>query len=269
MAGAFDTVRQMLDTYGLGGLAEWAWGRFQEGASLDMIMTEVYQRPEFRAVYPEYEVLAQRGRAVSVDYLASYRKAVVEIFRSYGIPETFYDSPEDLSRFAANEVSVAEISKRVAQASRAVYTSPPEVRQELERMYNVRPGDLVAFWLDPDRTVPIMEQQFLAAEVGAQARTTGFGMLTREESERLAGMGVTAEAAQRGFAALGQAQELFNPLSTSEEEISQDVQLGAVFGQNVEAQRQVEQRRQQRQAEFAGGGQYAMTREGMVGLTGE
>jgi hypothetical protein len=45
--------------------------------------------------------------------------------------------------------------------------------------------------------------------------------------------------------------------------------LGAVFGQNAEAQRQVEQRRQQRQAEFAGGGQYAMTREGMVGLTGE
>ena len=29
------------------------------------------------------------------------------------------------------------------------------------------------------------------------------------------------------------------------------------------------QRRQQRQAEFAGGGQYAMTSEGMVGLTGE
>jgi hypothetical protein len=269
MASAFEEIQSALDQYGLGSLASWAWGRFQEGASLDVIMQEVYQRPEFRATYPEYEVLAQRGRAYSVAELQAYRRAVVGIFRQYGIPETFYDTTEELARFAMNEVSVAEVSQRVARASRAVYQSPPEVRQELERMYNVRPGDLVAFWLDPERATPLLEQQFLSAEIGAQAQTTGYGMLTRQESERLAGMGVTAEAAQRGFAALGQAQELFNPLSTSEEEISQDVQLGAVFGQNAEAQRQVEQRRQQRQAEFAGGGQYAMTREGMVGLTGE
>lgn len=268
MASAFDQIRTALDQFGLGSLATWAWGRFQEGASLDVIMSEVYQRPEFRATYPEYEVLAQRGRAYSVAELQAYRKAVVGIFRQYGIPETFYDTTEELANFAMNEVSVAEVSQRVAQASRAVYQSPPEVRMELERMFNVRPGDMVAFWLDPEKATPLLEQQFLSAEIGAQARTTGFGMLTTEEAQQLAGTGVTAEQAQQGFGALARSQELFNPLA-GEEEISREVQLGAIFGGEAAAQRQIEQRRQQRQAEFQAGGGYAMGREGITGLTAE
>jgi len=268
MAGAFEQIQSALDQYGLGSLATWAWGRFQEGASLDVIMMEVYQRPEFRATYPEYEVLAQRGRAYSVAELQAYRRAVVGIFRQYGIPETFYDTTEELSRFAMNEVSVAEISQRVAQASRAVYQSPPEVRMELERMYNVRPGDLVAFWLDPEKATPMLEQQFLSAEIGAQALTTGFGMLTTDEAQQLAQRGTTSEQAQRGFAALAQSQELFNPLA-GEQQIERETQFGAAFAGDVTAQRQIERRRQERQAQFGGGGGYAMGREGVTGLTAE
>lgn len=267
MASAFDTIRQALDQYGLGNLATWAWGRFQSGASMDQIMLEVYQRPEFKATYPEYEVLAQKGRAYSVAELQAYRKAVVGIFQSYGIPQSFYDTPEELSNFAANEVSVAEISKRVAAASRAVYQSPPEVRSELERMYNIQPGQLIAYWLDPEKAEPMIQQQFTSAEIGAQAMRTGYGMLTRQEAEQLAGAGVTSEQAQQGFSQLAAAQPLFQPLREGEQGITQEVQLGAAFGQNAAAMRQVEQRRQQRQAEFQAGGGFAMGREGIVGLT--
>lgn len=266
MASAFDTIRQALDQYGLGTLASWAWSRFQEGASMDQIMLEVYQRPEFKATYPEYDVLAQKGRAYSVGELQAYRKAVVGIFQSYGIPQSFYDTPEELSNFAANEVSVAEISKRVAAASRAVYQSPPEVRMELERMYGIQPGQLVAYWLDPQKAEPMIQQQYTSAEIAAQARQTGYGMLTRQEAEQLAGMGVTGEQAQQGFAQLAQMEPLFNPLREGEKQIVQEVQLGAAFGQDAAAQREIEQRRQQRQAEFQGGGGFAMNRQGIAGL---
>ena len=269
MAGAFDTIKSSLDEYGLGSLAGWAWGRFQEGASMDTIMLEIYQRPEFKATYPEYDQLAQKGRAYSVGELQAYRKAVVGIFRSYGIPETFYDTPAELAQFAANEVSVAEISKRVAAASRAVYSSPPEVRAELERMYNVSPGDMVAFWLDPQKAEPVISQKFLSAEIGAQAIRTGYGMLTQQEAEQLATSGVTAEQAQQGFGELAKAQPLFQPVTAGEQEITAQTQFGAAFGNDVVAQRQIEQRRQQRQAEFQGGGGFAMNREGMAGLTAQ
>ena len=144
MAGAFDTIRQELDRFGLGSLAEWAWGRFQEGASMDLIMNEVYQRPEFKATYPEYEILAKKGRAVSVAYLNDYRRQVVGYMRAFGLPEGFYDSPEDLSTLAANEVSLAEVSQRVSQAAEAAYQSSPTVRDEMQRLYGIGPGELVA-----------------------------------------------------------------------------------------------------------------------------
>lgn len=266
MAGAFDTIQQALDQYGLGSLASWAWGRFQSGASVDQILLEVYQRPEFKATYPEYEVLAKKGRAYSIGELQAYRKAAVGIFRSYGIPQSFYDTPEELSQFAANEVSIAELSKRVADAAEAVYTTSPVVREQMQRLYGVQPGDMIAFWLDPQKAEPLIKQQFTAAQIAGQAVQTGYGMLTATEAEQLAGMGVTSERAQQGFAQLAQMEPLFKPIREGEQEITQEVQLGAAFGRDAAASQQVEKRRQERQAEFQAGGGFAMGREGIVGL---
>lgn len=264
--GAFAIIRQMLDSMGLGGLADWAWRRYQEGASLDTITIELYQRPEFKAQYPEYEELAKRGRAYSVAELQAYRKAVVGIFRSYGIPESFYDQPGDLARFAASEVSIAEISKRVSMAAEAVYQSSPMFRSEMERMYGVGNGDLVAFFLDPDKAEPLIRQKYVSAQIGGAARQTNYGTLTVDEAERLQGLGVDAQRASEGFSVLARSQELFNPVSMSESQIGRDVQLGAAFGGDATAQQTVERRRGQRLAEFAKGGGYATNREGIAGV---
>lgn len=266
MAGAFDTIRQSLDEYGLGGLATWAWGRFQDGASLDQIMLEVYDRAEFKAAYPEYETLAKKGRAYSVAELQAYRKAAVGIFRSYGIPQSFYDTPEELANFAANEVSVAELSKRVADAAEAVYSTSPAVRDEMQRLYGVQPGEMIAFWLDPQKAEPMIKQKFTAAQIAGQAISTNYGMLTKQEAELLAGMGVTEQTAQKGFGQLAAMEPLFNPINESEQGITQEVQLGAAFGQDAAALRQVEKRKSERKAEFQSGGGFAMNRQGIVGL---
>lgn len=263
--GALDDLRQMLDEFGLGSLAEWAWSRFLEGASVEQILREVYTRPEFKAQYPEYEVLAQKGRAYSIAELAAYRKAAVGLFRQYGLPESFYDQPEDLARFAMNEVSIAELSRRVAAAAEAVYSSPPEVRSELERLYGVTPGQVIAWWLDPERAEPLIRQQFTAAQIGAAAQRTGFGLLTAEEAERLAAQGTTVADATAGFSTLAGAAELMTPLDLGETEIGRDVQLGAVFGQDAQAQETIRRRRERRVAEFSQGGGYAVNREGIAG----
>lgn len=264
--GALADIRAALDAFDLGSLAEWAWGRYLEGATLEQILREVYDRPEFKAVYPEYEVLASKGRAYSVAELQAYRKAVVGLFRQYGIPESFYDQPEDLARFAANEVSVAEISRRVAAAAEAVYQTPPVVRAELERLYGVTPGEVIAFWLDERRAEPIIRQQWTAAQIAGQARTTTFGVLTQDEAERLAALGVDSQQAQRGFAELARSRELFSALDRGETDIGREVQLGAAFGGDAAAQQQIEQRRARRLAEFSEGGGFAVSREGIAGV---
>lgn len=266
MASAYDTIRQALDEYGLGALADWAWRRFQDGASFDLIMEEVYQRPEFKATYPEYEALAKKGRAYSVAELQAYRKAVVGLYRMYGIPESFYDQPEDLATLAANEVSVAEISKRVAAAAEAVYQTSPAVRFEMERLYGVGQGDLVAFFLDPGKAEPIIRQNFTSAQVAGQARQTGYGTLTRDEAERLVGLGIDQQAAAQGFGELAANRELFGALDQGETQIGRDTQLGAAFGGDQMAREEIERRRGRRLAEFSEGGGFATTREGIVGV---
>lgn len=264
--GAFSTIRAMLESMGLGSLADWAWKRYQAGASLDTITIELYERPEFKAQYPEYEELAKKGRAYSVAELQAYRKAVTGIFRSYGIPESFYDEPTDLARFAAGEVSIAEISKRVSMAAEAAYQSSPTFRAEMERMYGVNNGDLVAFFLDPDKAEPLIRQRYVSAQIGTAARQTNYGTLTVDEAQRLQGLGVDQQKAGEGFNLLARSRELFDPASMNEDAIGRDVQLGAAFGGDANAQKTVEDRRGRRLAEFAKGGGYATTREGIAGI---
>jgi hypothetical protein len=265
-SSAFGVIRTMLEDFGLGTLANWAWARYQEGVSVDQIMIELYQRPEFKAVYPEYEQLARKGRAYSVAELQAYRKAVVGIYQMYGIPESFYDSVEDLATLAAGEVSIAEVSKRVAQAAEAAYQSSPLVRQEMERMYGVGPGGLIAYFLDPSKAEPIIRQNYISAQIGAQSRQTGYGLLTQQEAQSLAGMGVDQNTAQRGFSELAASQELFGALDAGEYDISRETQLGAAFGGDADAQQQVERRRSRRLAEFQEGGGFATTAQGIAGV---
>lgn len=266
-ASAFASIRGSLGEMGLGGLAEWAWGRYQAGFSLDQIMLEMYQRPEFKAIYPEYEILAKKGRAYSVAELQYMRKQNVQTFRMYGIPEGFYDTVEELAAFNAAEISPAEMSKRVAGAAEAVYQASPLVRSEMERLYGVSTGDLIAYWLDPGKAEPIIRQNYTSAQIGAAARQTGYGTLTLDEAQRLGGLGVDQNQATQGFNTLAGAQELFNPLDSGENAIGREVQLGAAFGQDAGAQAEVEKRRSRRLAEFSEGGGFATNASGIVGVS--
>lgn len=264
--GAWGTIQRMLEEAGLGSVADWAWKRYQEGASIDTIMVELYDRPEFKAIYPEYDILAKKGRAYSVAQLQATKKQYAQLMRQYGLPPGMYDTPEELSKLAAGEVSLGELSQRLAGAAEAVYQSSPVIRDEMSRLYNVGVGDMIAYWLDPDRAEPLIRQQWVSSQIGGASRQSGFGLLTRSEAEALAGQGVDYAAASKGFSDLARSQELFNPVSTGETAIGRDVQLGAEFGGNADAQQTVERRRDQRKAVFQDGGGFATTRQGIAGV---
>lgn len=263
---AIDDIRATLEDFGLGALADWAWTRYTDGASIEQIMRDVYSRPEFKAVYPEYDILAAKGRAVSVNDLQYYRRQIVGMFRAYGIPESFYDTPEELAAFAANEISPSEMSQRVALAAEAVFQSSPLMRAEMERLYGVGQGDLIAYFLDPAKAEPIIKQNWVSAQIAGTARQTGYGTLTADEAQRLGQQGIDVATATKGFTDLAANKELFDPLNQGEDVINRDVQLGAALENNATDQQIIERRRANRQAEFDQGGRYATTQQGIVGV---
>lgn len=58
-------ITRVLDQFGLGSLAGWAWQRYVAGVPVEQIMLDLRERPEYRARFPAMRELADRGRAIT------------------------------------------------------------------------------------------------------------------------------------------------------------------------------------------------------------
>ena len=237
-----------------------------EGGSAEAGLVAMRADPLYDQVFPGNR-LEQGGFVLSErDYLV-YRERATTLLRRYGIPPTYFDTPEDIGQLVGNRVSLQELEARVRQNYVAALQAPREVRDELARDYGVGIGDLAGFWLDPDRGVEVLQRKFTEAEIRAQALITQYGSVTLPESARLAELGVTGNEAREGFAGLAANRALFDALVGSlETDVTREEQLGAAFGFDQEASRRIQRQRSNRQAVFEGGGGAAQTSEGIVGL---
>lgn len=235
--------------------------------SPDELVNTLRGTPEYASRFPGMAALRDKGRAISESEYISMEKQYASLARYYELPPDFYDSPDDFGKLIAGEVSPKEYSDRVEGAAQAAFSTPPEVRDELSRLYGLGPGDMTAFWLDPDRGLQSIQKQMLAGQLAGTARRTTYGLLTREEAEKLAGAGVTATQAEKSFAELSALRPLFTATAgEAGEEIGRETQLAATFGQDAEAMRRIERRRQTREAQFGGAGGAAQGGRGVTGL---
>lgn len=258
-------IQATLDQYGLGALGDRLWQQYLQGSPIEQIFTDLRATPEYKARFPYMEELAKKGRAISEGEAIGIERSYVQIMRAAGIPEGFYDSPDDFARFIGNEVSPAELSQRVDTYVQAAVQAPPEVRTELERIYGIGPGHLAAYFMDDRKALPLIQSQVAASQRSATAVRTGFGGLSQTEAERLVQLGVSDKDAQEGFGSLVDARELFTPLDAGETAIGREAQIGAAFGGDSIAKSKIDRRRRRRMATFDGGGGFAADREGLAG----
>lgn len=263
---AFARLNSVLSQYGLGSLTPQVQRWLVEGRSEAEIPQLLRDTTEFKQRFPAIVQREQRGMSpISPEEYVRYEQGVHQMMRQAGLPQGFYDSPDDFTAFIAGDVSLAELGERVTLAANAAFRMPAEERAALEA-WGVGPGELTAFWLDPDRAQPLLERRYAAAQLAGTSQRTGYGQLGLEQAERLAIQGVTAQQAEQGFSTLADSQELFGALNRGEDTIGRDDQLDAAFSGNSAARRRVERRRRQRQGEFQAGGSFASTQEGLVGL---
>ena len=268
---AFDQIKAQLDTYGLGSLAEFAWKEIVAGKSADEVSRDLRGTPEFAARFP---AIGQREKAglpaISPAEYVAYEKQATERMRAAGLPQGFYDSTADFTTLISNDVSVNELNDRIAAAQQATYNIPFEAQARLWRSHGLAPGSggLTAFFLDPDKALPLLQRDVQAAQIGGRADQVGFG-LTDSQAATLALNGISDTQAQQGFSTLARSRELFSTLpGENGQDISSAEQLGATFLGDASAQQKIDRRRQRRQAEFADGGSYAGTSKGITGLGG-
>jgi hypothetical protein len=161
-----------------------------------------------------------------------------------------------LDKLIGSDVSPVELEERIQLAVDRVNNASPEVIASLEEFYpGVNKANLVAYVLDPQKALPLIQRQVRAAEIGAGARQAGL-RTGASRAEELAQLGITAEQARQGFQNVAEVLPRGQQLSEfyREAPLTQTEVESEVFGTTgaVEARRRRERLVGREQASFAG-----------------
>jgi hypothetical protein len=228
-------------------------------STLDDIGIQLRESESFRKRFAANEQRRAANKPVfSVTQLLQLESQYRQVLRNAGLPENFYDQPDDFQQLIVGDVSPDELQDRVQSGYRAVREADPAVVNELKTLYGLQDSELAAFFIDPTRAQDTVLRAARAAEVASQARRQAGIELSAGEAETLVRQGINQEEARQGFAAIGFQQELFNTQLPGEEAITRQDIIEGTFGTNQAAAQRIATRQRRRQARFQEGGQAAL-----------
>lgn len=259
---AFDLLREEFNRYGLGFLIEDSeklakQGLSAEEFSIGLRNTKAYQQ---RFAANAKRQAAGLSTLTPAEYLA-LEDAYQRTMRQYGLPKSFYEksgigNQPELDNLISADVSPAELEDRVQLAVEKVNNASPEVLRSLEEFYpGISKANIVAYVLDPQKALPLIQRQVRAAEIGGEAMRAGLrtGVQRAEELER---MGVTQAQAREGFQTVAEIVPRGSQLAEiyGEAPYTQEVAEMEVFGTTgaAEAKRRRERLVGRERASFTG-----------------
>lgn len=267
---AIDRIRDILAQYGLESLADQYFAKLQAGEPDSSVALWLRSTTEYKARFPGMTLRQANGLpAISESEYISYESTAQQLFREAGLPQGFYDTPDDFAKWIGGNVSIKELAERVDNGYLAAAQADPATKAELQRLYNVSDGQLAAYFLDPDRALPVIQKQFLAAQESGAAVRTGFGALTQMQAEAIASLGVSPDQAQQTFEQLATMGEIVTALPGERQDtaISTDTEIAAGFQGDAKAAQDLSAKIDQRKAQFAGGGSVLTSeQQGLIGL---
>lgn len=260
---ALGLLQQMLDQAGLAGLGQMIWNEFTQGIPIDKIAQDVRNTDTYKQRFPAMVALQQKGMAITEAQYIDWERQMTQIAHAYGLPQGFYDTHAELGQFIAGGVSPQEFKDRVELEQTKVMNTDPNVRAQLGHLFGIGHGDLTAYFLDPTKALPALQQKVVAAETGAASTEAGFGQLSREQAMRLANMGVSQDRARTGFEQLAGLQ--VRQGLPGQQTVGTNVELGAEFGGNATDEAKLKAAVGQRRMAF-GNQDVATTSAGAEGL---
>lgn len=261
-------LQALFASYGLSSLAPQILTYAQQGLSPDETMLKLQETSEWKTRFAGNEVRKQKGLNVlsPAEYL-SREDSYAQQMRQYGLPNGFYDHPDDFAKAIGADVGSQELGQRL-DAYKAIVEDGAHtgVLDYAQQKYGLSSGDLVAFFIDPDRAAPLLSRMAGASAVGAAAARTKWGDLSTSEAERLSAMGVSGDQAASGFATAANLTELTSDLNGGRSNVTSQNLVDAVFTGDATAKQAVTRKQDERKAAFQGGGSFAQSQTGIAGL---
>mgnify|MGYP003137413410 CR=1 FL=1 len=267
---ALEIIQAKLAEYGLEGLTDQVNAWLLEGFTAENVLIQIRDTEIFKERFRGMELRnAQPGMvAISPAEYIRLERQYRGIMEAAGLPQGFYDSPDDFAQFIGNDVSPEEMRQRVSMASSAVSNINPELKNQLRDMYGVgveNDGELIMYFLDPERAINVIEQRLRIESAGLSAtaiQATGQGISKSVARQLVADQNVQQrEISQRLAPQAGLTQATFSDTGTTTTELA-----AATFGldpESVSNIRKLRQRRQSVSQRRAGG---LVTGMGAVGL---
>jgi hypothetical protein len=272
---AFSATQIMEDFFkgalGIEGMGAWAADLSNRGASPQEIVralrygTDTSEagkrvREAYLAAFPGMDEFIKdgtfAGESPELQYIA-YRNTIKEAAARYGVPDATV-SKDAIANFIRGKNSASELTERMSTAAAAIATTPAETFRQLDEYYGVKNGDLMAFYLDTDKTEAELQKRYTAARIGTEAARATFG-IDRAFAEDLAQRGVSVDEAQQGF---GKAYSQRGFTAGRGDVVDEAGVINAQFGVASSAS-DVARVAAARRNRFEGGGQYGADRAGV------
>lgn len=248
-------------------MTEWAWKQLLEGRSADEVLISLREQAEYKQRFAGLIGLRENGypsmdEATQIAWERSARETMI----AAGLPPGFYDSYTDFAPLISKGWSTNQLTTVVNEGILAVHNAPQEVRDVFADWFGPSTDQaLAAFFIDPEKALPVLQRQVQMAQIGGSATRFGFDF-SMEPAEKLARMGVDQGRADAGFQQLYDTRRLYDETVTESEDITIDkegVDLMFDAGPSGEKARK---RGEARKAATSGGGGATVSRGGGVGL---
>ena len=180
--GAKAFLSGILDQYGLGSLSGQIESLVNQwGNNVNVIAERLRQTEPYKQRFKGMLTLQQRGIPdirneaeylnLETQYRQAFREAGLRDYLGQAGTQAEYDA---IGRLVGDfSLSVNEVRDRITDAQRVVAETPQEVRDSLQRFYNIDPATLTSYVLDPQRTTGEIQRRANAAIVGGYAQRAG------------------------------------------------------------------------------------------------
>jgi hypothetical protein len=202
---AYDLLFEQFNNYGLGGLVEPLRQFIVDGLSPAEFTIRLRDTDAYKKRFAANQARIQKGlRALTEAEYIGLEDQYQDVMRRYGLPENYYTRgdmgrQEGFEKFIGGDVSPVELEDRIQTAQRRVINAAPEVTASLRQFYpELGQGDLLAYFLDPDKAIENIKRKVTAAEIGGAATMAGLATGV-QRAEELARFGITGEQARQGF----------------------------------------------------------------------
>ena len=204
---AFAALTDLFTSYGLGSLANEISGYMTSGktASEALIALKTNPTGAYAERFAGNFARAKSGLNVlsESDYITN-ENSYAETLKAYGLGDMLSVDPKNnwktFATYIANDVSPVEFKERIKTVEDRVINADAETKATFKEWYpSITDKDLVAYFLDPTRTLDKLKAKTAAADIGAAFR--GQGLSTDMTSaEGYATYGIDRATALQGAA---------------------------------------------------------------------